>query len=349
MTVRLRVAAADWRAHLRRVAAERPGLVPVVKGNGYGFGLDRLAAESQALGADTLAVGTGPEVAAVAAFTGQVVVLQPWRAFEPGAERLLGDPRLVHTVSRVEDLRHLVRSGRRPRVLLEIMTSMRRHGIAVSELGEVRALLAGDNVELVGWTIHLPMPAATGGNLEQAQRLAKAGLAVRQVPVWFSHVTGPEYAQLRATVPAGSRMRIGTALWLGGSALLQATATVLDRHPVRRGEKIGYWQRTVPMDGHVVIVSGGTAHGIALEAPTAAATARQRMISAVTGSMEAVGLARSPFTIDGRKRWFIEPPHMQSSMVFLPGNHQPPEVGEEIPVELRLTTAHVDEVILTGA
>ena len=82
MTVRLRVAAADWRAHLRRVAAERPGLVPVAKGNGYGFGLDRLAAESQALGADTLAVGTGPEVAAVAAFTGQVVVLQPWRAFE---------------------------------------------------------------------------------------------------------------------------------------------------------------------------------------------------------------------------------------------------------------------------
>ena len=73
------------------------------------------------------------------------------------------------------------------------------------------------------------------------------------------------------------------------------------------------------------------------------------MISAVTGSMESVGLARSPFTIDGRKRWFIEPPHMQSSMVFLPGNHQPPEVGEEIPVELRLTTAHVDEVILTGA
>jgi hypothetical protein len=38
---------------------------------------------------------------------------------------------------------------------------------------------------------------------------------------------------------------------------------------------------------------------------------------------------------------------MQSSMIFLPRSQQPPEIGSEIPVELRLTTAtvdHVDEV-----
>ena len=33
---------------------------------------------------------------------------------------------------------------------------------------------------------------------------------------------------------------------------------------------------------------------------------------------------------------------MQSSLIFLPGKVNPPAVGDEIPVELRLTTATVD-------
>ena len=42
MTFELRVDAARWRRHLAAVAAGTPGLVPVVKGNGYGLGRDRL-------------------------------------------------------------------------------------------------------------------------------------------------------------------------------------------------------------------------------------------------------------------------------------------------------------------
>ena len=63
-----------------------------------------------------------------------------------------------------------------------------------------------------------------------------------------------------------------------------------------------------------------------------------------TGSLEAAGLALSPYTINGRKRWFLEPPHMQSSLIFLPGKEKPPAIGDELPVELRLTTATVDSV-----
>ncbi len=346
MTVRLRVPGASWRAHLRRVAASTPGLVPVAKGNGYGFGLRLLAAEAESLDSGVIAVGTPAEVAQVTGFGGRIVVLQPWRPDEPGAEQLLADPRVIHTVSRLDDLRHLSASGHRPAVLLELLTSMKRHGLAVSELVEVRRILADDGVELEGWTVHLPMPAATGGNVEEAERLAKAGLAVRQVPVWFSHVTPTEYDRLRSTLFTDTRLRIGTRLWLGGQAKPRATATVLDVHPVKRGEKVGYWQRAMPVDGQVVVVSGGTAHGIALEAPTAASSLRQRVISAATGSMEAMGLALSPFTIGGKKRWFVEPPHMQSSLVFLPGKKHAPDVGAEVDVELRLTTATVDEVLI---
>jgi len=32
-----------WYAHLESAIAEAPGLVPVAKGNGYGFGVDKLA------------------------------------------------------------------------------------------------------------------------------------------------------------------------------------------------------------------------------------------------------------------------------------------------------------------
>ena len=38
MALRLTVQRAAWQAHLDHVAAIVDGLVPVVKGNGYGFG-----------------------------------------------------------------------------------------------------------------------------------------------------------------------------------------------------------------------------------------------------------------------------------------------------------------------
>ena len=48
--VTLRLDGPRWREHLRTVAGAAPGLVPVIKGNGYGYGLRRLAQESAAAG-----------------------------------------------------------------------------------------------------------------------------------------------------------------------------------------------------------------------------------------------------------------------------------------------------------
>ena len=66
MSLTLTVDGDRWRAHLRAVAEAHPGLVPVAKGNGYGFGLGRLARKAAWLGCDTLAVGTYSELPAVA-------------------------------------------------------------------------------------------------------------------------------------------------------------------------------------------------------------------------------------------------------------------------------------------
>ena len=79
--VTLRLDGERWREHLRTVAGATPGIVPVIKGNGYGFGLRRLAEESATLGADTVGVGIPSEVGIVReAFPGDVVILNPWDA-----------------------------------------------------------------------------------------------------------------------------------------------------------------------------------------------------------------------------------------------------------------------------
>ncbi len=90
MSLVLHVDGDRWRAHLREVAAQCPGLVPVAKGNGYGFGNGRLARRAGWLGCDTLAVGTYAEIDDVAQrFAGDLVVLTPWR--EADAAHLTAD------------------------------------------------------------------------------------------------------------------------------------------------------------------------------------------------------------------------------------------------------------------
>ncbi|CAM5525968.1 hypothetical protein SVIOM342S_07938 [Streptomyces violaceorubidus] len=50
MALTLYVDTARWRAHHKHVQEQFPGLVPVCKGNGYGFGHERLAEEATAAG-----------------------------------------------------------------------------------------------------------------------------------------------------------------------------------------------------------------------------------------------------------------------------------------------------------
>src|SRR3954454_21735530 len=108
MSVVLTVDGERWRAHLRGVADATPGLVPVAKGNGYGLGLHRLARKDDWLGVDTLAVATYEELPHVASrYAGDLLVLTPWRPFHPAPDPGLPE-RVIHTVSRPDDLAALV-------------------------------------------------------------------------------------------------------------------------------------------------------------------------------------------------------------------------------------------------
>ncbi|MGH3425277.1 MAG: alanine racemase, partial [Nocardioidaceae bacterium] len=204
-------------------------------------------------------------------------------------------------------------------------------------------------LRLTGFALHLPM---TGGHLDEADRWAGALDASRLAgrfdgrPVLYvSHLTDGELDALRERRPyLDVRPRIGTSLWLGDRGALAVTATVLDRHPVERGERVGYRQRPMPREGTLIVVSGGTANGIGLEAPTAAASVRQRATSFAKGGLEAAGVALSPYSVGGKQRWFAEPPHMQASMLWLPASVEAPAVGDPVDVAVRFTITTFDQV-----
>jgi Alanine racemase, N-terminal domain len=335
MSLTLHVDTEAWRAHLFEYVASHPAVVPVVKGNGYGFGNTVLAAAAKELGVSSLAVGTYAEIAEVEAmFGGGLLVMSPWRPWVDDAR--LHDPRVIHTVSRLEDLRVLAERGDRPRVVVEVLTSMRRHGIEAVALEGVTPLL--DRVQFEGWALHLPL---AGDSAAECLDLRRRIREIRAERLWVSHLSPAKVAELGLV---DVRLRVGTALWLGRKGARKAKARVLDVHGLRRGQRYGYRQRRAPSDGYLIVVAGGTSHGIALEAPTPAANVYQRGVSLAKGGLGAVGWALSPFRIAGRQRWFAEPPHMQCSLVWLPGSVRPPSVGDELDVDVRLTTTAFDRI-----
>ena len=348
MTLRLTVDGDRWRAHLRSVAEQTPGLVPVAKGNGYGFGIAGLARRADWLGSDVVAVGTYAELPQVAGrYHGDMVVLTPWRPYEPDLEPALAK-RVIHTVSREEDVAGLLDREPGARFLLERATSMLRHGMTARALwAAAREVAARPGAKVEGVALHLPL--AHGAHLSEVRRLVNDVVAA-ELPldtIWVSHLSAGELGELRSAYPDLTfRPRVGTDLWLGDRGALHVTATVLDVHEVERGDSYGYRHRTAPKAGHILVVSGGTAHGIGLEAPTGEASIKARAATLARGGLDAAGFVRSPFSIDGKQRLFAEPPHMQASMLFLPHGARVPAVGDQIDVRVRYTATAFDRIVL---
>jgi alanine racemase len=346
MSLTLYVDGDRFRAHLRTTLGRHPDLVPVAKGNGYGLGNSRLAQIAGWLGVDTLAVGTYAELGQVADhFPGALLVLTPWRPFDndvPGRAA----PRVVHTVGRVEDLAAVLEWDPDARIVLERATSMLRHGLSASGLREAADLIAAHgDVRLEGVALHLPM--AGNSHLTEVTRLMNevvaAGLDTRTV--WVSHLTDGELATLAGSWPDYTiRPRVGTGLWLGNRGALRVRATVLDVHPVERGDVFGYRGRHAPRAGTILVVSGGTAHGIGLESPTGGSSLKERAATLARGGLDAAGFVRSPYSIGGKQRLFAEPPHMQASMLFLPHGAPVPAVGDEVDVRVRYTATAFDRI-----
>lgn len=349
MSLTLYVDGTRLRAHVTAGFARHPGIVPITRGNGYGLSNQRLALEAESLRADTLAVGTYDEIDQVAGlFRGSIVVLTAYRPFGSGTP-LTPNPRVIHTISRVEDLTALLAIDPGARILLERMTSLRVHGLSARELRQANEiLLAHPAAILEGIALHFPR--STVGHLAELHRLmndvAASGLPTRSI--WITHLSDPELVAAHTAYPEVSfRPCLGSALWLTAPEALRVRAHVLDLHRLERGSTFGEQGRIVPRRGHVLVLSGGTSHGIGLEAPNSDPSLKSRATTLARGSLDAAGLVRSPYIVDGKPRFFAEPPHQQASLVYLPEEARVPAIGDEVDLRVRMTTTTFDRTLVS--
>lgn len=338
-----------WQAHHRRIAADHPKPVPVVKGNGYGFTLPVLAEAARDLGPDAgvdgIAVGTAHEAASILdRFPYDMALLEP---FLPGGEWLELPERVVRNAASIEAVRML--AGRR--MVIDCRSSLRAHGVSRGELRALRRALCSDGPE--GYSVHLPIerPAHADPVREVSEWIFALRDAGLMIPVMYvSHVHRSEIGALRLLFPRiRFRPRIGTELWLGDPSAVEARATVLDVTPVRKGEPVGYRQWRARQGGWIVVVSGGALHGVGLEAPKVLRGMLPRVKEIGRSGLRAMNRTLSPFTWKGRRCWFAEPPHMSVSMIYMPDSEIPPRPGSELVAELRHTATHFDRVALVDA
>jgi alanine racemase len=309
VTLRLTVDTDAWRAHVEQVARSYPGLVPVVKGNGYGFGRAALADAAARL-SDTMAVGTIHELDHVPAGV-TPVVLTPTLRPPPTAAAIL-------TVGSVAHVRAL--DGWPGRVLVKLASSMRRFGVTDRTMTPVMTAARAAGLDVVGFGVHPPVAGTDDEHLDDVHHWVAALDPADEV--WVSHVSAAAYADLRDAWPGRRfRARVGTALWHGDKATLHLGADVLDTREVRAGEHAGYRQGVVPADGTIVMVGAGTAHGV-----------------------HPLDDGRSPFHFARSRLALLEPPHMHSAMVLVPRGDPTPDPGDVVDVQRPLISTAVDEV-----
>jgi len=377
MTFSLKVEATKFRSHLVSVmngyASASADLVPVIKSNGYGFGRGVLAGEASRLGCNRIAIGTVWELGqSLTDFAGEILVLEPFNSVDASAvvqwrQHLEHNAnRVIVTVSSI-DLAS-VRSAGAKNIYLEGKTSLSRFGMLHFDM---QSLVNFNDLKVLGLSLHLPIvQAATkvDATTEISAAFNGASLSKSMTEIWnwivlyeelstkfslpkrisLSHVSEAQIQSLKKMMQSYNfdldiEVRIGTKLWLGEPSALQATGTILQIHEVFHRQAVGYQQIDSGSNQRLIVVSGGTAHGVAMAAPSNASSLRKRGVAIAEGISQAIGKVRSPFSYHGKNLDFVEPPHMQVSMLW--SNDAAISVGDTLDCNVRNTTTNFDSII----
>lgn len=302
MTIRLTVDRQRWWQHVTDVAASVSGLIPVIKGNGYGFGRAELASVAVQL-SELLAVGTIHELDGLPDGVTPIVLTPTLTA-----------PRSIEPVLTIGNTEHIdALRGWSGRVIVKLTSEVRRYGGDIALAADAQR--AG--LRTVGVSIHPPLAGAEEEH--RAQIVRRLPEIDPSLDVWVSHLSPATYESL----PPGHRykLRLGTYLWHGDREALHLGADVLEVRPVAGGERAGYRLRQVPGDGRLVMIGAGTANGVT-----------------------ALPDGRSPFHFRRERIALLEPPHMHTSMGFVPDGDPCPTVGDWVDVQRPLTMTAVDEL-----
>jgi alanine racemase len=295
------------------MAARVDGIVPVVKGNGYGFGREWLA-ERSALLAPMMAVGTVYEVDSVPS-NYSALVLTP-TLIVPDALR----DNAILTVGSATHVEAAAAGSTQRRVVVKVRSTMNRYGVDSEQVGDSISLCRQRGLVVAGISIHPPLHGSNVDHRHEIESLI--GSIDPTLPVYVSHLDESEYEILRNAFPERTwNLRVGTSLWHGDKSELKLTADVLDVRTVEADSVAGYRGRPVRRGDRLVIIGCGSAHGIA----------------PLDGGL-------SPFHFARRRLALLEAPHMHTSMCIVPEQQECPSVGDSVDVQRPLTMTSVDIV-----
>ena len=312
MTLRLNVDTISWKRHFREVANGFGDLIPVVKGNGYGFGRTTLIQHAATLSKE-IAVGTVFEAHDVPKNCVAIVLTPAGRELPESLPQTA-----VLTVGSLHHIENLKNNSWRGSVVVKLRSSMNRYGADNDELTNVLAALKNAGLTQVGWSIHPPLD---GNQSDYLTEIKNWMLQVSSDLPWFvSHIDASGIRQLRQEfVQNKIRARSGTALWLGDKSMTHLIADVLDIRSIGNGETAGYRNVKIKQDGAIAMIGVGTSHGVHL-----------------------VGAELSPFHFNQQRLELVEPSHMHTSMVFIPKGEKLPQVGDYVDVQQPLTRVYPD-------
>jgi alanine racemase len=312
VTVRLAVNESQWQAHIHKTAEEMPHLVPVVKGNGYGFRRWNLMSVAGQL-SNEIAVGTVYEARDLPQHA-KAIVLTPTLTAPPNNM----PKNTVLTVGSVHHIVALERHNWRGGVHIKLRSSTHRYGIHHTQFQEVLSSIKNASLTVEGFSIHPPLQSDMKSRVKEIA--AWMPLLSSDLPVYVSHLDRSAYSGLMKMFPDRQfRIRLGTPLWHGDKSMMQLSADIVDHHSVESGDHAGYRQVPINSPGEVILVGAGTAHGVAL-----------------------LDNGRSPFHYQRQRLNLLEPPHMHTSMLLLARGRSIPPVGEWIDLQQPLTRIQVD-------
>lgn len=319
MSLRLSVESDAWRAHVAATARAFGDVLPVVKGNGYGFGRDVLMPHAAALSRD-VAVGTAHEVRGVPAD------LRPF-VLTPIGVGVTTDPTCLATlhdrndavlaVGTLRDLDVLSAAGLKHAVVVKVESSMHRYGVASGDAESLRARAESAGHEVVAWSVHLPL---AGNDDERAREaIGIAGDLAGDLPLHLSHVGGAT-ATVRAAVKQRLVVRAGTQLWLGDKSMLALHADVIAVR-VATSPTAGYRASSVVPGSRLVMVGCGSSHGVS-----------------------ALDDGHSPFHFARRRLPMVEAPHMHTTMLAVTDDPCP-NPGDWVDVQQPMTRVLPDTIV----
>ena len=300
-----------WNTHVNSLASAISGLVPVVKGNGYGFGRDWLA-DRAARVASTVAVGTVFEVGSVPSHVTPMILTPTLEV-----PRDLRDD----TILTVGSTAHInAATGKSQNVVIKIRSSMNRYGSAVDDIADLLQQCQTNNLRVHGVSIHPPL---IGTSLEHRREIEELLATIDPaLPAWVSHLDPHDFAELQTQFSDRQWfLRLGTSLWHGNKNALSLTSDVIETRTVSIGERVGYRGVEIIEHGTVIMVGCGSAHGVA----------------PLTDNV-------SPFHFARQRMQLLEAPHMHTSMCFIPSSQPTPSIGDHVDVQRPLINTAVDRI-----